>query len=117
MINQKTDTFQGITLTVRARRGADVWDDLVVTRKIPQAERDQNSYRVEKFIEFVTRTVSVTGELGFEWPTVGSSEESVQAAYAAWLDISDGLMIFWANLIYDANQAPLPTENVTPGKT
>lgn len=115
MINQKTETFDGITLTVRASRGADVWDEFTVKSKLPKEERDANSYRTDKFVEYVTRTVSVDGELGFEWPTAGSSADVMAAAYAAWCDMSSKLMIFWANLLWDANQPPLPEANTTPG--
>ena len=114
MINQKTDTFENVTVTVRARRGADVWDEFEVKRKLPAAERAANEYRVDKFVEFVTQTVSVEG-LSFAWPTVGSSADAVNAAYAAWCDMTPNLMIKWANLIYDANQPPLPDENLIPG--
>lgn len=112
---EKTDTFDGITITVRARRGADVWDEFAVKSKLSKEEREANAYRVDKFAEFVTETVSVDGELGFAWPSVGSSSEVVLAAYEAWCNLPPQLMISWANLIYDANQAPLPEANTTPG--
>ncbi len=117
MLNQKTETYQGVTITVRARRGADVWDEFRVSGKFPRSEDEKNHYRLEKFVEYVTRTVSIEGDLGYEWPTIDSSNEVTQAAYAAWCDMDVSLMIAWANLIYDANQPPLPEENLIPGKT
>lgn len=114
MTNQKTDTIQGVTVTVRARKGADVWDEFAVKSKLPQSEIAANEYRVDKFVEYVTRTISAVG-LPFTWPTVSSSTESIQAAYAAWCDFDPAFMIAWANLIYDANQPPLPEENLIPG--
>lgn len=115
MINQKTDTFEGITLTVRARRGADVWDEFAVKAKLPPEEREANGYRVDKFAQFVTTTISITGDLGFAWPSVGSSQEIMEAAYQGWCDMPPNLMVFWANLSWDANQPPLPEANTTAG--
>lgn len=114
MINQKTDTFEGVTITVRARIGADVWDEFAVKSKLVQIEVVNNEYRVDKFADFVTRTISVEG-LTFEWPKVNSSADVMQAAYASWCEFSPKLMIFWHNLIWDVNQPPLPEENLIPG--
>lgn len=114
MTNTKVDTFENIHITVRARRGADVWDEFTVKSKLPASERETNPYRVDKFVEFVTCTITVDN-LPFTWPRVSSSETEIQAGYQQWCDMSPQLMIFWANLIYDANQPPLPEENTTPG--
>src|ERR1051326_5650356 len=115
MINEKTATFENVTLTVRARKGADVWDEFTVKSKLPKEEREANPYLTDKFSQFVTTTVSVNGDLGFAWPSVGSSPEIMEAAYKGWCDMSPNLMVFWANLSWDANQPPLPEANTTPG--
>jgi len=114
-MTQLTNTFDGITVTVRARRGADVWDEFVVKAKLPKEETAANSYRSDKFAEFVTATVSVSGELGFKWATVNSSADEMQAAYEEWCNLDPDLMVKWWNLIYDAKKPPLPEANTTPG--
>ena len=44
MINQKTDSFEGITLTVRARIGADVWDEFAVKAKLPKIVKLESNH-------------------------------------------------------------------------
>lgn len=114
-MTQLTNTFEGITLTVRASRGADVWDEFIIKGKIAPAEREANGYRVDKFTDYVMRTVRVEGDLGFEWPTLTSSAEVVQAGYASWCEMPKERMIFWANLLWEVDKSPLPEANTTPG--
>lgn len=114
-LREKTITHDTLTITVRERRGIDVWDEIIVNGKLLFVNDDAEVYRQNKFVEFVTRTVSVVGDLGFEWPTANGTREAVQAAYVAWHDLAPALMIAWANALYDINQAPLPTENVIAG--
>lgn len=112
MLRQTTFQEGGVTGTVHGYRGADVWDRIVVLRKLGD-EADKNELRAGKFAEFVTQTDVVSG-LPFEWVTPASSADEIQIAYQVWCDVRPALMITWANAINDADAAP-GDEATAPG--
>lgn len=92
----------GVIVTVRERIGRDVWTEQIVSAKLPENEPP---YLRSKFGEFVTRTLTVEGDLGYVWPTLNSTIDETRAAFIAWGEMKPALMIAWGNVLYEVNQA------------
>ena len=94
----RTQSFQvnGATVVTREPKGVDRIDERIVYGKLTydrSSERDRT--RVVNFAEFVSRTVSVEGELGFDWATIDSDALTMQKAFDAWLEWSVETMNTW----------------------
>lgn len=105
----RTQSFQvnGATVTVREPIGIDQIDEPSVYGKLSYdrtSKRDRD--RVMNFAEFVSRTVSIEGELGFAWATLDSDAATTQKAYDAWIAWDVMTMNKWIAALYEVRQSP-----------
>lgn len=98
-LRTKTDTYQGVTITVREPLGSDVFDAGAVLVALPKEEA-RASRRRNTFVDNVLLTTDIQG-LHFQWPTLQSSDEEIRQAYECWRQLDRNVLIFWANLIFD----------------
>lgn len=99
-LRTKTDTYQGVTITVREPLGSDVFDAGAVLMALPKEEARANRRR-NSFVDSVLLTTDIEG-LHFQWVGLQSTDEEIRQAYECWRQLDRNLLIFWANLIYDA---------------
>lgn len=99
----RTNTFPAgdATITVRENLGIDRIDSRVIYGKLTYdraSQRDKN--RASNFAEWVCRTVSLEGDMGYPWITVDSSEDETQRAYDAWVEWPEALTNAWIGALY-----------------
>lgn len=99
----RTHTFpaNGATVCVRESLGIDRIDARVIYGKLTydrNSQRDKN--RASNFAEWVCRTVSFEGDMGYPWITVDSNETDTQAAYDAWIEWPEALTNVWIGALY-----------------
>lgn len=110
MLRETTIQHDDAIITVREERGADVFAEIAVANKLnPIAGEEEIRGR---FATCVIRTVKVEN-LGFPWVTLASNPAETQAAYDAWCNSKRGLLVVWANALFDVN-APLGDVELAP---
>ncbi len=106
MIRTHAFTYGDATVTVREPKGIDRIDQRVIYGKLAyNRTSDRDTNRAVNFAEFVARTVSVDGELGFPWATVDSNAIDMQKAFDGWQEWPSDLMDAWAGALYSVSES------------
>lgn len=95
------------TVTVREPKGVDRIDERIVYGKLTydrSSERDRT--RVVTFAEYVARTVSIDGEMGYPWASIDSPAADMQKAFDGWIEWPVAVMDAWAAAISAAATPP-----------
>lgn len=109
-LRTKTGTFDNITFTVREELGVDAFDEIGITRHLP--ERLNEDVRQEQFARCVLQTTKVEG---MTWSvSLSSPKQQINEAYEQWCRLSRNVLTGWSNLTYQVNVLPSSEEALAP---
>lgn len=103
----RTFTCGNAQVTVREPIGMDSIDESLVYPKLTYNRTNKRELnRVMVFASWVSRTVSVDGDMGHPWANIDSDEKTMQEAFDDWQQWDSKTHILWSNELFRVAQPP-----------